>query len=166
MLRRTSKRFKEVVDKMRLPAVVRVSRSFWVDASNGTVAEKLTNIFAQLATMATRYRITKLELPRCQIQGQDAERLAGVLTGCQALTHLDLRWNKIRAHGAGAFTGVLGQCPALAHLDLSNNGIEAAGLGMLAGVLVQCQELAHLNLSRNAIKAAGACLLAGVLQQS
>ena len=35
MLRRTSKRVKEVVDKMRLPAVVRLSRSFW-DARNGT----------------------------------------------------------------------------------------------------------------------------------
>ena len=53
MLRRTSKKLKEVVDKMRLPAVVRLSRSFWVDSRNGTVAEKLTHIFAQLATMAT-----------------------------------------------------------------------------------------------------------------
>ncbi len=166
MLRRTSKRVKEVVDKMRLPAVVRLSRSFWVDARNGTVAERLAHIFAQLTTMATRCSITRLELPRCQIQGQDAERLAGVLAECPALTHLDLSWNKIRADGAGVLAGVLGQCPALAHLDLSNNGIEAGGLGVLAGVLVQCQALAHLNLSRNAIKAAGACLLAGVLQQS
>ena len=41
MLRRTSKRVKEVVDKMRLTAVVRVSRSFWDDARNCTAAEKL-----------------------------------------------------------------------------------------------------------------------------
>ncbi len=53
MLRRTSKRVQEVVDKMSQPAVVRVSRSSWVDARNGTVAERLTHIFAQLATMAT-----------------------------------------------------------------------------------------------------------------
>ena len=39
MLRRTSKRVKEVVDKMRLPAVVRLSRSFLHDARNGTAAE-------------------------------------------------------------------------------------------------------------------------------
>jgi hypothetical protein len=37
MLRRTSKTVKEVVDKMRLPAGVRLSRSFWDDARNGTV---------------------------------------------------------------------------------------------------------------------------------
>jgi hypothetical protein len=40
MLRRTSKRVKEVVDKMRLPAVVRLSRSFWDDTRNDTEKEK------------------------------------------------------------------------------------------------------------------------------
>ena len=48
MLRRTSKRVKEVVDKMCLPAVVRLSRSFWVDARNGTDAEKLQFVMRQL----------------------------------------------------------------------------------------------------------------------
>jgi hypothetical protein len=67
-----------------------LSRGFWVDTLNGTVAERLTHNIAQLATMATRYRITRLELPRCQIQGQDAERLASVLAECPALAHLDL----------------------------------------------------------------------------
>jgi hypothetical protein len=41
MLRRTSQKVKEVVDKMRLPAVVRLSRSFWGDARNGTEEAKL-----------------------------------------------------------------------------------------------------------------------------
>ncbi len=41
MLRYTSKKVQEVVDKMRLPVVVRLSRSFWDDARNGTTAEKL-----------------------------------------------------------------------------------------------------------------------------
>jgi hypothetical protein len=36
-LRRTSKRVKEVVDKMHLPAVVRLSRSFWDDTRKGTL---------------------------------------------------------------------------------------------------------------------------------
>ncbi len=90
MLRMASKRVREIVDKARLAAVVRLSRGFWVDTLNGTVAERLTHNIAQLATMATRYRITRLELPRCQIQGQDAERLASVLAECPALAHLDL----------------------------------------------------------------------------
>jgi hypothetical protein len=42
MLRRTSKRVKEELDKMRLPAVVCLSRSFWDDArKNGTGGAKL-----------------------------------------------------------------------------------------------------------------------------
>jgi hypothetical protein len=51
MLRRTSKGVKEVVDKMRLPAVVRLRRSFWADARNGTAAEKLKFVMRQLPLM-------------------------------------------------------------------------------------------------------------------
>ncbi len=51
MLRRTSKRVKEVVDKMRLPAVVRLDRRFWSDARNGTAAEKLQFVMRQLPLM-------------------------------------------------------------------------------------------------------------------
>ncbi len=51
MLRRTSKRVKEVVDKMRLPAVVCLCRSFWRDVRNGTAAEKLQSVMRQLPLM-------------------------------------------------------------------------------------------------------------------
>jgi hypothetical protein len=51
MLRRTSKRVKEVVDKMRMPAVVRLSRSFWDDARNGTAAKKPKFVMRQLTLM-------------------------------------------------------------------------------------------------------------------
>jgi len=52
MLRRTSKRVKKVVDKMRLPAVVRLSRSFWDDVRNGTEEAKLQ--FSISATIILR----------------------------------------------------------------------------------------------------------------
>ena len=77
MLRRTSKKVKEAVDKMRLPAVVRLSRSFWDDARNGTQEAKLEFVLRQLAAMTVRCLITTLELPRCEMKGQDADRLAG-----------------------------------------------------------------------------------------
>jgi hypothetical protein len=51
MLRRTSKRVKEVVDKMRLPAVVRLSRSFWDDARNGSEKAKRQIVLRQLAAL-------------------------------------------------------------------------------------------------------------------
>jgi hypothetical protein len=90
MLRRTSKRVKQVVDKMRLPAVVRLSRRFWDDASNGTVEAKLEFVLRQLAAMTARCRITTLELLECEMKGQDTERLVGVLAQCPALAHLDV----------------------------------------------------------------------------
>jgi hypothetical protein len=129
MLRRTSKRVKEVVDKMRLPAVVRLSRSFWNDARNSTTAEKLQFVMRQLTLMTASCRISTLELPRCGMKGQDAEGLAGVLAQCPALAHLDLSGNpNFGAAGAERLVGVLGQCTALAHLDLSgNNDIGTAG---------------------------------------
>jgi hypothetical protein len=66
---------------MRLPAVVRLSRSFWDDTRNGTAAEKLQIVMRQLAVATARMRrISTLELPRCEMKGQDAESLAEVLT--------------------------------------------------------------------------------------
>ncbi len=100
MLRRTSKTVKEVVDKMRLPAVVRLSRSFWGDAHrNGMAAEKLQFMMRQLPLMTACCRITTLELSHCDMKGQDAEMLD--------LAHLNLRSNKIGAAGAEMLAGVL-----------------------------------------------------------
>jgi hypothetical protein len=164
MLRRTSKRVKELVDKMLLPAVVRLSRGFWDDARNRTEAEKRQFMFGQLTIMTAWCIISTLELPECDMKGQEAERLAGVLAQCPALAHLDLSGNyHFGAAGAERIAGVLGQCRELVHLNLSGNQIGPAGAERLAGVLAQCPALAHLNLSGNQIGPAGAERLAGVL---
>jgi hypothetical protein len=166
MLRRTSKRVKEVVDKMRLPAVVCLSRSFWDDARNGTGEAKVEFVVRQLAALTARCLITTLELPECEMKGEDAERLAGVLGQCPALAHLDLSGNSdFGPAGAERLAGVLGQCRELVHLNLSRNKIGAGGTERLAGVLAQCPALAHLNLWKNFIGAGGAESLAGVLGQ-
>ncbi len=73
MLRRTSKRVKEVVDKMRLPAVVRLSRSFWGDARNGTEKAKRQYVLRQLVAMTAWCRIGN------DIGDAGAESLARVL---------------------------------------------------------------------------------------
>jgi hypothetical protein len=166
MLRRTSKRVKEVVDKMRQPAVVRLNRSFWDDVCNGTVKAKLQFVLRQVAAMPGWCHITTLELPGCHMTGQDAERLAAVLVQCPALAHLDLSGNQnFRAAGADRLAGVLVQCAVLTHVDLTNNEIGSVGAGSLARVLGQCVALVHLDLGVNGIGDAGADRLAGVLAQ-
>jgi Leucine-rich repeat (LRR) protein len=164
MLRRTSKKVKDAVDKMRLPAVVRLSRSFWDDARNGTGEAKLEFVFMKLAAMSVWCQITTLELPFCEMKGQDAEKLAGVLAQCPALVHLDVSRNRIGVGGTERLAEVLGQCPALAYLNLRNNQMGDAGTERL-GVLAQCPALAHLNLSDNRICEGCAESLAGVLAQ-
>ena len=163
MLRRTSKRVKEVVDKMRLPAVVRLSKGEQrkyggLPGRDCAAAEKLQFVLRQLALMTAWCRITTLELPCCcpEMNWHDAERLARVLAQCPALAHLDLSENDIAAAGAASIGGVLAQCTALSHLNLSDNDIKADGAESLAGVLAQCAALAHLDLSYNDIGAAGA----------
>ena len=132
MLRRTSKGVKEAVDKMCLPAVVRLSRSFWDDPRNCTAPEKLPFVLRQLKELTAQCRIRTLELPRCEMKGQDAERLAGVLAQCPGLAHLDLSGNRfVGAAGAERLAGVLGQCLELVHLNLSGNGMEVVGEGRL-----------------------------------
>jgi hypothetical protein len=69
VLRRTSKRVKEVVDKMCLPAVVRLSRSFWDDPRNCAAPEKLQLVLRQLKELTAQCCITTLELPRCEMKG-------------------------------------------------------------------------------------------------
>ncbi len=69
------------------------------------------------------------------MQGQDAEILAGVLSQCTALPHLDLSGNSnFRSAGTERLVGVLGQCRKLVNLNLSSNHIGEAGAATLAGV--------------------------------
>jgi hypothetical protein len=54
MLRCTSKNVKEVVDKIRLPDVVRLSRSFWDDTRNDTTDEKMQFVMTQIVVFTVR----------------------------------------------------------------------------------------------------------------
>jgi len=92
MLRRTSKKVKKIVDKMRLPAVVRLSWSFWFDPDNGSKEEKHQFFHEKIAFMTTWSSINRLDLCSCQISGSNAECewLGKLLTLCPALTSLDL----------------------------------------------------------------------------
>jgi Ran GTPase-activating protein (RanGAP) involved in mRNA processing and transport len=123
--------------------------------STDTAAEKLQFVMRQLMVATGRCLITTLELPRCNMKGQDAESLAGVLGQCPALVQISLFGNAFGAGGTVMLSEFLGQCTALVHLNLSGNEIGAAGAQSLAGVLAQCTALAHLNLSLNGIKDVG-----------
>ena len=169
MLRRTSKRVKGAVDKLRLPAVVRVcafdfSPAFeWLHGpQSGSMQNPL--VWSLLASVTAQVRISTLDLRHFDMTGPFPESLPKVLAQCPALTRLILGRNNIGARGAQRLAGALVQCTALAYLDLRNARIRA-GAQSIAGALAQCTALAHLDLEGNFIGAVGAESLAGVLAQ-
>jgi Ran GTPase-activating protein (RanGAP) involved in mRNA processing and transport len=189
MLRRTSKRVKEAVDKMRLPVVVRLNRSFLDkdNISNDTV-DIHQFVISQLNRMSIQFCITTLDLsvcyrrqkvdnlPQCpslanlnlarnNIGPEGAEILARVLGQCTALTDLNLATNNIGPEGAEILARVLPQCPSLTYLNLANNKIGPEGAEILARVLGQCKAMTYLNLANNKIGLKGVEMLAPVLPQ-
>ena len=115
------------------------------------MAQPLKSYSLQLTTLSTWCLITTIELPSCKIEGQDAERLAGVLAQCPALAHFNLSAgycassaNRIGAAKAERLAEVLARCRSLAHLDLMGCGIGQDGAESFAGVLAKCATLTHV----------------------
>ena len=78
MLRMTSKLVKSAADKLRPPAIVRVSRAF-LDNVVCCKRERLLDILTEVEKLTSRYLITILDLRNCVMCDQDAGMLPGVL---------------------------------------------------------------------------------------
>lgn len=166
MVRKTSKKIKKIIDKMRLPADVHWSWKFWNDSRNGTTEKKLDFMMRQLKQMTSFYKITTLVLKCCNIQ-INLQQLIEVLELCPSLQKLNLKRNKISAEGAARIVEALKQCPELTYLNLSINKIGDTGATKVAELLSLewCPKLAYLNLSLNKIGDAGVESLASVFEQ-
>ena len=175
MLRMTSKRVKEAVDKMRLPAVVCLCRNFWYNFN-----AKPEFVMIQLLSLVTNCRITTLKLERCNIDWE-IQQLKKVLDQCPELTKLDLSGNNF-SHGS--FVNALIQWEisplqwkispqtnfavcGLISLNLESCDIGNYAVAMFANALRlnKFSELSCLNLKNNFIDDTGAKILAGVLRQ-
>ena len=156
MLSMTSKKIKNIINKMHIPAIVCSSWKFRSDVRNGTAEVKLNFIMTQLKQMTSLYlyKITTLVLKRCDIQ-INIEQLVKVLEQCPKLQKLNLKGNNITAEGVTKITKVLEQYnnQELNYLDLSINKIGDFGAEKVAELLYhnKCSKLLHLNLSLNKI---------------
>jgi len=178
MLRKTSMTVKLIVNKMRLPADVRLSHSFWREQRNHTDVEKRNLVMTQLSLMTTWSNIITLDLHglhwcnpfgfNCPLNAntEHTNTIASVVVQCSALTHLDLGLNWMGPNGAERLGAVLGQRTTLTHLNLSGNLIGPAGAQSLARVLGNFTALVHLDLSGNDIGQEGEQSLVGVLVHS
>lgn len=169
MLSKTSKKIKNIINKMRIPAHVQWNWKFFNDSHNVT-EEKLNFIMIQLNKMTSLYlyKITTLVLKRCDIQ-INIDQLIKVLEQCPMLQKLNLKGNNITAEGVSKITKVLEQYnnQELNYLDLSINKIGDFGVEKVAELLCHksCSKLLHLNLSLNKIGDIGTEKLALALGQ-
>jgi Ran GTPase-activating protein (RanGAP) involved in mRNA processing and transport len=177
MLRMTSKKIKDAIDKIRPPTEVILNMSFWSDICNGTASErdsraslvgwqadctineKIQLVTRQLSVLATTCLITRLELPRYKMNIKE------ILDQCKSLTNLNLYDNNLGTTGVISLIGVLGQCSVL---NLAHNNIGTVSFGdsrdsperavctegttRLVDVLTQCT---YLNLCNNNIGTTG-----------
>jgi hypothetical protein len=169
MVRKTSKKIKKIIDKMRLPADVHWSWKFWNDSRNGTVStteKKLDFMMRQLKPMASLYNITTLVLKCCNIQ-INLQQLIKVIRHCPSLQKLNLKRNNISAEGAAMIAKALRRCHnlELTYLDLSINKIGDVGAARVANLLRQCPKLTHLDLSLNKISDKGIKRLTSVISK-
>lgn len=155
MLSKTSKKIKNIINKMCIPAIIQLNWKFFNDSHNGsgyTSEVKLNFIMTQL--QRNLYKITTLVLKRCDIQ-INIEQLVKVLEQCPMLQKLNLKGNNITAEGAGKITQAIEQYnnQELNYLDLSINKIGDFGAEKVAELLSnnKCSKLLYLNLSLNKI---------------
>jgi Ran GTPase-activating protein (RanGAP) involved in mRNA processing and transport len=151
MLSKTSKKIKNIINKMRIPVHIQLNLKFF------NVSEvKVNFIMMQLQKMTSLYlyKITTLILSCCNLQ-INIEQLVKVLEQCPMLQKLILKDNNITGEGVGKITKVLEQYnnQELNYLDLSINKIGDIGAGKIAELLChnKCSKLLYLNLSLNKI---------------
>ena len=128
MLRMTSKRVKEVVDKLCLPAVVRLRRSFWDDARDVSSLET-----------QTLERENEGNCPVCQCEWELGDEVRVLPCGHQFHTHCIDHW--LTKHQAS--------CPLCKKdvreewEDVEGEHEEEAASESLGGYAFQDEEFAH-----------------------
>ena len=155
MLSKTSKKIKNIINKMRIPVHVQWDWKFFNDSQNGTAEVKLNFIMMQLnkITSLYLYKITSLVLSRCNIQ-INIEQLVKVLEQCPMLQKLNLKGNNITTEGVAKIIKVIEQYNLeINYIDLSINKIGDIGAEKVAELLFnnKCSKLLYLNLSLNKI---------------
>ncbi len=172
MLSKTSKKIKNIINKMSIPVHIQWNWKFFNDSHNDRIflEEKINFIMMQLQKMSSLYlyKITTLILSCCNIQ-INIDQLVKVLEQCPMLQKLILKDNNITDEGIGKITKALEQYnnQELNYLDLSINKIGDIGVEKVAELVChnKCSKLLYLNLSLNKIGDIGTMKLALALRK-
>ena len=140
MLSMTSKKIRDIINKMNIPAIVCLKWQFLYNIKLEFITE--------LITTTNLYKITTLVLRRCFIQ-KNIDQLEEVLKQCPKLKKLDLYSNGINTEGAKKIVNGLKHCNELLHLNLDLNKFRDEGAKEITKLLKlkYCPNLSYLNLS-------------------
>jgi hypothetical protein len=188
MLRMTSKKVRDAMDKLCLPTTVKMRKNFLHNlvnfAAKRSAYESLSRTTPLLKSQKSVCKTIALKRKRMQHIFTQLDSWKKMIShrGCH-ITKLDLNNCGMSDHKAGWLAAVHNEMGAAGAEILRREltsfrdwqdqnegysdgaGKKGRGVVWLAGVLVQCPALAHLDLSYNDIEAGGAERLAGVLGQ-
>ncbi|XP_021087826.1 protein NLRC5 isoform X2 [Mesocricetus auratus] len=85
--------------------------------------------------------------PGCSLSGEHMEPLCGVLSGCKALSQLDLTNNLLDDNGLRCLLECLPRLPICGWLDLSHNRISQEGVLCLLEALPSCPRVCEISVS-------------------
>ena len=165
MLRLTSKKVNDAIDKIKPPTIISFNNSFW-NNSNNDIAKKYELMIKYLSEISTKNIIISLKICNIELFYENAYtigmRSLGIICLVTAInikstiTSINLNDCKI-GRGVIDFSSFVNNCTKLTHLNISKNNIG------LAKALENCLLLSHIDLSRNHIGYDGADSLANVI---
>ena len=164
MLRMTSKRVNDAIDKIKPPTIISFNHSWWNNYNIKLKKKELMIIY--LSEISTKNIIVSLKICNIELFYENAPWIISLVTAINnvsTITNIILANCKIGIRGVSAFSSFLNNFKELTHLNICHNNIGPDGTKILAKALENCLLLSHIDLSWNRIEDNGADSLANVI---
>jgi Ran GTPase-activating protein (RanGAP) involved in mRNA processing and transport len=175
MLRLTSKKVNDAIDKIKPPTIISFNNSFW-NNSNNDIAKKQELMIIYLNGISTKNIIISLKICNIELFNDPQDHtdtlgmcspgiisLATAIDIESTITNINLNDCKIGLRGIIQFSLFVNYYENLTHLNISKNSIGPTGIKSLAKALENCLLLYHIDLSWNHIGHNGANSLANLI---
>lgn len=178
MMSMTSKRVKEIMDKMSLPLAVNLKRLLGKNNDVDTIISHNVLVMKSftefLSKLNNKYKIISFDMRNIRVIYARSVRLSfidmiNMIGHCCVNTIKCIYINKVCNNVFGSdikiLTEVLRQCSELSHLELGGNNIGPDGVEFIAAMLPQLQALTYLDINDNDIGIDGAKSISVALPQ-
>ena len=165
MLRMTSKRVNDAIDKIKPPTIISFNYSWWNNYKI-KIAKKQELMIIYLSEISTKNIIVSLKICNIELFYENAPWIISLVTSinnASTITNIILANCKIGIRGVTAFSSFFNNFKELTHLNICHNNIGPDGTKIFAKALENCLFLSHIDLSWNRIGNNGADSLANVI---